>query len=76
VRPYYYRNGERTLPGVLRYSTVPTSVLVEVANLNNRADRMAMLSADSRQRVARALATALDGLRAQRTAPIVARKGS
>jgi N-acetylmuramoyl-L-alanine amidase len=76
VRPYYYRNGERTLPGVLRYSTVPTSVLVEVANLNNRADRLAMLSADSRQRVARALAAALDGLRAQRTAPIVARKGS
>jgi N-acetylmuramoyl-L-alanine amidase len=76
VRSYYYRDGERTLPGVLRYSPVPTSVLVEVANLNNRADRLAMLDADSRQRVAQALAAALDALRAERSAPTVARKAS
>jgi N-acetylmuramoyl-L-alanine amidase len=76
VRPYYYRNGERTLPGVLRYSPVPTSVLVEVANLNNRSDRLAMLDADSRQRVAQALADALVALRTQRSGANVARKGS
>lgn len=76
VRPYYYRNGERTLPGVLRYSLVPTSVLVEVANLNNVHDRRAMLDARSRQRVAEALTAALDALRAERTGPIVTRKSS
>ncbi len=76
VRPYYYRDGERTLPGVLRYSLVPTSVLVEVANLNNRTDRLAMLEPDSRQRVAHALADAIDGLRTERSAPTVARKSS
>jgi N-acetylmuramoyl-L-alanine amidase len=76
VRPYYYRNGERTLPGVLRYSPVPTSLLVEVANLNNRADRLAMLSPDSRQRVAQGLADALVALRAQRNTPAIARKAS
>jgi len=76
VRPYYYRNGERTLPGVLRYSLVPTSVLVEVANLNNSHDRHAMLQADRRQRVALGLSRAIDALRAERSAPTVARKAS
>lgn len=76
VRPYYYRNGERTLPGVLRYSLVPTSVLVEVANLNNVHDRHAMLDVRSRQRVADAITAALDALRAERTGPIVTRKSS
>ncbi len=66
LRSYYYREGERTLPGVLRYSQVPTSVLVEVANLNNRADRLAMLKGFNRQRVAAGLAAALDNLRALR----------
>ena len=66
VRPYYYRKGVRTLPGVLRYSQVPTSVLVEVGNLNNRADRLALLKGSTRQRVARALTDALDRLRADR----------
>ncbi|HKI98529.1 MAG TPA: N-acetylmuramoyl-L-alanine amidase [bacterium] len=76
VRPYYYRNGERTLPGVLRYSLVPTSVLVEVANLNNRADRLGVLRPDTRQRVAQALSDALGALRNQRSGTSVARKGS
>ena len=66
LRSYYYREGERTLPGVLRYSQVPTSVLVEVANLNNRHDRLAMLKGSNRQRVAAGLAAALDNLRALR----------
>ena len=74
VRSYYYREGERTLPGVLRYSHVPTSVLVEVANLNNTADRRAMLQARSRQKVAAGLATALQRLRAERVKPLVSRK--
>lgn len=55
VRGYYYRRGKRTLPGILRYSKVPTSVLVEVGNLNNDQDRAALLKADYRQRVAAAL---------------------
>ena len=34
VRGYLYRNGKKTLPAILRYNKVPTSVLVEIANLN------------------------------------------
>ncbi len=59
IRSFYYRQGERTLPAVLRYSRVPISVLIEVANLNNPHDRQAMLSAATRQRTAHILAKAL-----------------
>ena len=76
VRPYYYRDGERTLPAVLRYSLVPTSVLVEVANLNNRADRLLLLNPANRQRVARGLAAALDSLRARQGQQVASRKAS
>jgi len=55
---------------------VPTSVLVEVANLNNRADRLGVLRPDTRQRVAQALSDALGALRNQRSGTSVARKGS
>ncbi len=60
VRGYLYRRGHKTLPGVLRYSKVPTSVLVEVSNLNNSHDRKALLQASVRQKMAAALANALE----------------
>lgn len=60
VRGYYFREGKRTLPAILKYSKVPTSVLVEVANLNNAKDRHAILSPDYRQKIAGALAQSID----------------
>ncbi|MBF0276770.1 MAG: N-acetylmuramoyl-L-alanine amidase [SAR324 cluster bacterium] len=52
LRSYHYRNGHRTLPAILRYSKIPTSVLVEVANLNNARDRRDILKAQTRQKIA------------------------
>ena len=59
VRGYLYRKGRRTLPAVLRYSKVPTSVLLEVANLNNKRDRRNLLKSKVRQQMAHALAKAV-----------------
>ena len=55
VRGYLYRKGKTTLPAVLRYSMVPTSVLVEIANLNNRLDRRDLLKSKIRQKIAKAI---------------------
>ena len=55
VRGYLYRKGRKTLPAVLRYSKVPTSVLVEIANLNNKHDRRSLLKSKSRQQIALAI---------------------
>ena len=55
VRGYMYRKGIKTLPAVLRYSKVPTSVLVEIANLNNRLDRRDLLKSKTRQQIAKAI---------------------
>jgi len=55
VRGYLYRKGKKTLPAVLRYSKVPTSVLVEIANLNNRLDRRHLLKSITRQQIAKAI---------------------
>ena len=55
VRGYLYRKGKKTLPAVLRYSKVPTSVLVEIANLNNRLDRRDLLKSITRQKIAKAI---------------------
>ncbi len=60
VRGYYYRRGKRTLPGILRYSKVPASVLVEVGNLNNTQDRTALLKPEYRQRIATTLVDSID----------------
>jgi len=68
VRSFYYRDGVRTLPAVLRYSRVPQSILVEVANLNNPEDRRELLQAAPRQRIALGLAAALDAYRAHQGA--------
>ena len=54
-----YRRGKKTLPAVLRYSKVPTSVLVEIANLNNRHDRKDLLKSKARQRMAKAIANSV-----------------
>tara|TARA_B100000945_G_scaffold286792_1_gene257924 strand:- start:636 stop:2480 length:1845 start_codon:yes stop_codon:yes gene_type:complete len=55
VRGYLYRKGKKTLPAVLRYSKVPTSVLIEIANLNNKQDRRSLLKSKSRQKIALAI---------------------
>lgn len=76
VRSYYYRNGERTLPAILRYSKIPISVLVEVANLNNRVDRVALMNPKKRQLVARGLTTAVDMYRLSLASPLLSKKSS
>ncbi|MDH4121622.1 MAG: N-acetylmuramoyl-L-alanine amidase [Deltaproteobacteria bacterium] len=63
LRSYYYRKGERTLPAVLRYSQVPASVLVEVANLNNAQDRQWLLTGEAREHIALGLAHAVEAKR-------------
>lgn len=60
LRSYHYRNGHRTLPAILRYSKVPTSVLVEVANLTNTQDRRAILKSKNRQKIAESLVQSID----------------
>jgi N-acetylmuramoyl-L-alanine amidase len=74
LRSYYYREGERTLPAVLRYSRVPISVLVEVGNLNNPHDRRAILQNKTRQRIARGLADAISHHRPIRASVALRRK--
>ena len=59
VRGYLYRKGKKTLPAVLRYSKVPTSVLIEIANLNNRRDRQDLLKSKVRQRIAQAISNSI-----------------
>jgi N-acetylmuramoyl-L-alanine amidase len=43
----------------LRYSTVPTAVLIEIANLNNEQDRTLLLSWRFREKLAHAIAAGL-----------------
>ena len=59
VRGYLYRKGRKTLPAVLRYSKVPTSVLVEIANLSNKHDRRSLLKSKSRQLIALAISNSV-----------------
>lgn len=59
VRGYHYRRGVRTLPGILRFSKIPTSVLVEVGNINNPSDRKSFLKANYRQKIAATLVKAI-----------------
>ncbi len=55
LRSYHYRNNKKSLPGVLRYSKIPMSVLVEVANLNNPQDLKAVQNYKTRDKIAKAL---------------------
>lgn len=60
LRSHHYRRGKRTLPGVLRYSKIPHSVLIEVANLNNTKDRKAVLNPHQRQKIADSIVEGLN----------------
>jgi N-acetylmuramoyl-L-alanine amidase len=59
VRASVLRGGSRWVPAVLRYSTVPTAVLVEIGNLNNAEDRRLLLTWRFREKLAHALAAGL-----------------
>jgi hypothetical protein len=59
IRRNVIRGGREWVPAILRYNRIPTRVLVEVCNLNNPEDRKLLVTASYRDRVARALASAL-----------------
>lgn len=59
VRSYVIRGGGAWVPAVLRFSAVPTSVLVEIVNLNNEEDRKLLLSWRFREKLAHAIAAGL-----------------
>ncbi len=59
VRSSVLRGGSRWVPAVLRYSLVPTSVLIEICNLNNEQDRQALLTWRFRERLAHSIAAGL-----------------
>lgn len=59
VRSYVYRHDDKWTPGIIRYSRVPTSVLLEAANLSNRDDLWRIRSANFRQRLAEAVVKAV-----------------
>ncbi|HVN31347.1 MAG TPA: N-acetylmuramoyl-L-alanine amidase [Thermoanaerobaculaceae bacterium] len=59
VRASVLRGGSRWVPAVLRYSTVPSAVLVEVCNLNNERDRELLLSWRFREKLAHAIVAGL-----------------
>jgi N-acetylmuramoyl-L-alanine amidase len=44
---------------VLRYSLVPSSVLIEICNLNNEQDRQTLLTWKFREKLAHAIAAGL-----------------
>lgn len=59
IRSSVLRGGSRWVPAVLRYSRVPTSVLIEIGNLNNTQDRDAIQSWRHREKLAHAIAAGL-----------------
>lgn len=59
VRSYVYRHDHKWTPGIIRYSRVPVSVLLEAANLSNRDDLWRIRSAAFRQRMAEAVVQAI-----------------
>jgi N-acetylmuramoyl-L-alanine amidase len=59
VRNAVIRGGSSWVPAVLRYNRVPTSVLVEVSNLNNEADREQLTTWRFREKLAHAIAAGL-----------------
>ena len=59
VRQNVIRGGREWVPAILRYNRIPTRVLVEVCNLNNPEDRQLLVTPAFRDRVARALVSAL-----------------
>ncbi len=59
VRDSVLRGGSRWVPAVLRYNLVPTSVLIELCNLNNDDDRRQLLTWRFREKLAHAIAAGL-----------------
>ena len=59
IRPFVYRRNRKWVPAVIKYSKVPTSVLIEVVNMANRSDRANIQNHGFRQRVAEAIARAI-----------------
>lgn len=59
IRPYVYRRNRKWTPAVLRYSKVPSSVLLEVVNMANRGDLRRIRDYRFRQRVAEAIVDAI-----------------
>ncbi len=59
IRRFVNRSGKRWTPGIVNFSRVRTSVLVEAANLANTGDFNRIRSAQFRQRIAEAIARAI-----------------
>jgi N-acetylmuramoyl-L-alanine amidase len=59
VRSSVLRGRSRWVPAVLRYSRVPSAVLVEVCNLNNESDREQLLTWKRREKLAHAIVAGL-----------------
>ena len=59
IRRNVIRGGREWVPAILRYNRIPARVLLEVCNLNNPEDRKLLLTRAYRDRVARALVSAL-----------------
>jgi N-acetylmuramoyl-L-alanine amidase len=59
IRSNVIRGGRAWVPAILRYNRIPARVLVEVCNLNNPEDRKLLSTGGFRDRVARALVSAL-----------------
>lgn len=59
IRRNVIRRGREWVPAVLRYNRIPARVLLEVCNLNNPDDRKLLVTRRYRDRVARALVSAL-----------------
>ena len=59
VRKNVIRGGREWVPAILRYNRIPARVLIEVCNLNNPEDRKLLVTRSYRDRVARAVVSAL-----------------
>jgi N-acetylmuramoyl-L-alanine amidase len=59
VRSSVVRGGGTWVPAVLKYSRVPTAVLVEICNLNNEADRASLQTKAFREKLAHSIAAGL-----------------
>lgn len=59
VRKNVIRAGREWVPAILRYNRIPARVLIEVCNLNNPEDRALLVTGAYRDRVARAVVSAL-----------------
>lgn len=59
VRKFVVRNKKSWVPAILRYCTVPTRVLIELANLQNSSDVKRIMDPDYRESLARMYVNAL-----------------